>query len=48
MKWRKKDQIIHGLRTSIIAPDGKICKVYRGNDWKPKDVVKDLEKVKVG
>jgi protein SCO1/2 len=42
--WQEKDQIIHGLRTAIITPDGKITKVYRGNDWKPEDVVKDLEK----
>ena len=42
--WQEKDQIIHGLRTAIIAPDGKVFKVYRGNDWKPEDVVKDLEK----
>ncbi len=43
--WKEKDQIIHGLRTAIIAPDGKVAKVYRGNDWKPEDVVKDLEKL---
>lgn len=46
--WQENDQIIHGLRTAIIAPDGKIVKVYRGNDWKPEDVVKDLEKLKLG
>jgi len=46
--WQEKDQIIHGLRTAIIAPDGKVVKVYRGNDWKPEDVVKDLEKLKLG
>jgi protein SCO1/2 len=45
--WQEKDQIIHGLRTAIIAPDGKVAKVYRGNDWKPEDVVKDLEKLKL-
>ncbi|HKE04105.1 MAG TPA: SCO family protein [Blastocatellia bacterium] len=43
--WKEKDQIIHGLRTAIITPDGKVVKVYRGNDWKPEDVVKDLEKL---
>ncbi|HKQ74936.1 MAG TPA: SCO family protein [Blastocatellia bacterium] len=46
--WQENDQIIHGLRTAIIAPDGKIVKVYRGNDWKPEDLVKDLEKLKLG
>jgi protein SCO1/2 len=46
--WQEKDQIIHGLRTAIITPDGKVAKVYRGNDWKPEDVVKDLEKLNLG
>jgi protein SCO1 len=43
--WPEKDQIIHGLRTAIISPDGKVVRVYRGNDWKPGDVVKELEKL---
>ena len=41
--FAENDQIIHGLRTVIIAPDGKVSKVYRGNDWKPDEVVKDLQ-----
>jgi protein SCO1/2 len=39
------DQIIHGLRTVIISPDGKVYKVYRGNDWKPDDVLKELQAI---
>ena len=42
---KDKNQVIHGLRTAIITPDGKVAKVYRHNDWKPEDVVKDLEKL---
>lgn len=38
-----KEQVIHSLRTAVIGPDSKIVKVYRGNEWKPDDVVKDLE-----
>ena len=38
------DQIIHGLRTVIVAPDGKVFKVYRGNEWKPEEAVGDLTK----
>jgi protein SCO1/2 len=37
-----KDQIVHGLRTVIITPAGKVYKVYRDNQWKPEEVVKDL------
>ena len=39
----EKDQIVHGLRTAIIASDGKVYKVYRENKWKPEEVLKDLE-----
>jgi protein SCO1/2 len=39
------DQIIHSLRTAIIAPDGKLYKIYRGNDWKPAEVLRDLDEL---
>jgi protein SCO1/2 len=45
--WPEKDQIIHGLRTAIISPDGKVVKVYRGNEWKPEELVKDLRELKM-
>ncbi|MCI0663731.1 MAG: SCO family protein [Acidobacteria bacterium] len=45
--WTESDQIIHGLRTAIIAPDGKVFKVYRENDWKPEQLLKDLESLKI-
>ena len=40
-----KDQIIHGLRTVIIAPDGKVAKVYTDNTWKPEEVVAELKRL---
>ncbi len=43
--WPEKDQIIHGLRTAIIGVDGKVVKVYRGNEWKPEEIVRELEKL---
>lgn len=43
--WPEKDQIIHGLRTAIVSPDGKVVKVYRGNEWKPEEIVQELEKL---
>lgn len=36
------EQVIHSLRTAIIGPDGKVVKVYRGNDWKPEDLLKEI------
>ena len=40
----EKDEIIHALRTVIVNPDGKVGKIYGGNDWKPEDVVQELRK----
>lgn len=37
------DEIIHGLRTVIVGPEGKVLKIYRGNEWKPEEVLADLE-----
>jgi len=39
----EKDQIIHALRTVIVSPDGKVAKIYSGNEWKPEEVVTELK-----
>ncbi len=41
--WPEKDQVIHNLRTVMISADGKVAKTYRGNEWKPDQMLKDLE-----
>jgi protein SCO1/2 len=38
-----KEQVVHSLRTAVISPDGKIVKVYRGNEWKPEEILKEIE-----
>ena len=43
----KPDQIVHSLVTAIISPEGKIAKVYSGNEWRPADVVTDLRAMKL-
>jgi protein SCO1 len=35
-------QIIHSLRTVVVRPDGTLYKVYRGNNWKPAEILNDL------
>jgi protein SCO1/2 len=40
-----QEQIIHSLRTAVVAPDGRVHKVYRGNDWKPDEISNDLKAV---
>ena len=42
----EKDQFVHGLRTAIVAPNGKVYKVYHDNKWKPEEVLKDIEMVR--
>jgi protein SCO1/2 len=38
---QKQGQIVHTLQTVLIGSDGKIAKVYAGNEWKPADVATD-------
>jgi protein SCO1/2 len=45
--WNESGQITHSLRTAVISPDGKLVKLYRGNDWKPADIVSILESLKL-
>ncbi len=37
-------QIDHNLRTLIIAPDGKIVKVFTGNQWKPSELTDAIKR----
>jgi len=38
----KDEQVIHSLRTAFVSADGKVIKLYRGNEWQPAEVVEDL------
>jgi protein SCO1/2 len=38
-----KTQINHSLRTVVIGPDGKVVKIYAGNEWSPEQVLIDLK-----
>jgi protein SCO1/2 len=39
----EKDQIIHALRTAVISPDGRVVKIYAGNEWKTDEVLHQLK-----
>ena len=42
LAYNQKDgQIVHGLQTILIGKDGKVVKVYSGNEWKPEEVASD-------
>lgn len=44
--WEEEGQIIHLLKTAVIAPDGKLVKLYTGNDWKPADILSQLQSIR--
>jgi protein SCO1 len=35
-------QIVHNLRTALIGADGKVIKVYPGNQWKADEAARDF------
>jgi protein SCO1 len=41
----ENNQVIHNLQTALVAPDGKFVKMYRHNEWKPQDVLSDIQKI---
>ncbi len=46
--YEGSDQIVHTLKTVIIGPDGKVAKVYTGNEWKPEEVVQEITRLAGG
>ena len=38
-----KTQFNHALRTAVIAPDGKVTKIFAGNEWTANDLLRELQ-----
>lgn len=38
-----EEQVMHSLRMAVIDPNGKLVKLYRGNEWKPSELADDLK-----
>ncbi len=38
-----KTQFNHSLRTAVIAPDGRVTKIFAGKEWTPNDLLRELE-----
>lgn len=38
-------QITHNLTTALIGPDGRVRRLWRGNDWTPEDVLQAVGQV---
>jgi protein SCO1 len=43
--FQEGGQIVHSLCTALVGPDGRLLKLYRGNEWKPEAVLSDLRSV---
>ena len=40
---KDKTQFNHSLRTAVIAPDGKVTKIFPGNEWNVNDLVREMK-----
>ncbi|HLM01941.1 MAG TPA: SCO family protein [Pyrinomonadaceae bacterium] len=38
-----KTQFSHSLRTAVIAPDGKVTKIFPGSDWTANDLLREMQ-----
>ncbi len=36
-------QFAHSLRTAVISPNGKVTKIFAGNEWTAKDLLRELK-----
>lgn len=44
----QEEKVIHSLRTAVIDPQGKLVKLYRGNEWRPEEILSDLKTLAAG
>lgn len=40
--WKESDQFAHSLVTALVGADGKLERLYAGNDWTPEQVLAEL------
>jgi protein SCO1/2 len=38
-----KTQINHSLRTAVISPEGKVTKIFAGNEWTVNDLIREMK-----
>jgi protein SCO1/2 len=39
---KESGQIVHSLVTALIGPDGRLFRLYHGNQWRPEQILEDL------
>jgi protein SCO1/2 len=37
--WKESDQFVHSLVTALVGPDGRLVRLYSGNEWTPEEVL---------
>jgi protein SCO1/2 len=42
------EEFSHSMCTAVIAPDGKLARVYRDNTWTPEEIVADMRVAAMG
>ena len=40
---KDKTQLKHSLRTAVISPDGKVTKIFPGNEWTVNDLIREMK-----
>ena len=39
------EEFTHNLTTALIGPDGRVVRMWRGNDWKPDEVIESIRRI---
>ncbi|MFB6285309.1 MAG: SCO family protein, partial [Candidatus Bipolaricaulia bacterium] len=45
---KDSDEITHNLTTALIGPKGKVRRLWRGNDWRPEDILQAVGRLTKG
>lgn len=42
---KPQQEIVHNLRTAVLDREGRLTKIFNGNDWKPEELLAELRMV---
>jgi protein SCO1/2 len=42
--WRENGTLNHNLRTVVVNTEGRVQRVFRGNEWQPAELVAEMAK----
>jgi len=40
--WKESDQFVHSLVTALVGPEGRLVRLYPGNEWTPEEVLAEF------